>query len=203
MLGSGWRSSTTPSSATPTHGTSYLTDSRRGSESEHRSFESPSTRTESTSTEGAEAASLGLGAVTHAYKTLGGELVPALGIRVQRLDDSWLPETPALLDSGADVSTFPAEWAKRLGIKLDLSCCEEKKAKTAGGAVVVWAYPQGLRVHVEGVGHRLKADFCEGLDVPLLGRRDFFNAYRVTFDERAKTFTLEPYGPQLWSEKGP
>jgi hypothetical protein len=27
----------------------------------------------------------------------------------------------------------------------------------------------------------------------LLGRNDFFNVYKVSFDNRAETFTLEPY----------
>lgn len=119
------------------------------------------------------------------------------------LDGAWQPETLALLDSGADVSTFPASWANSLGVVLDPSCCEEKKATTAAGPAVVWAYKPGLRVAVEGATHLLNADFCVGLDLPLLGRRDFFDKYRITFDQRAKTFTLEPYGPRDWSETGP
>lgn len=129
----------------------------------------------------------------HEYRTIGGALVPALAIRVQGLDGAWQPETLALIDSGADLTTFPASWAKSLGIALDASCCEEKQAVTAGGPAVVWAYPQGLRVSIEGIDHWLKAEFCIGLDLPLLGRRDFFDSYRIMFDERAKSFTLEPY----------
>jgi hypothetical protein len=71
-------------------------------------------------------------------------LVPALDIRIRGLDGQLQPGTPAIIDSGADIST-------------------------------------------------LKADFCEALEVPLLGRRDFFVKYKVCFNERRSTFTLEPY----------
>jgi hypothetical protein len=119
--------------------------------------------------------------------------VPALNIRLRGADGRLQPETPAIIDSGADVSTFPGEWAKSLGITLDLTCCEEKTARTASGTTTVWCYPQGIHVSIEGVEHFLKADFCHELEVPLLGRRDFFSKYKVCFDERKKVFTLEAY----------
>lgn len=129
----------------------------------------------------------------HEYKTLGDDLVPALDICLLDLDGVEQPPTPAIIDSGADISTFPGEWAEILKIKLDLTCCEEKKARTAGGPAQIWHYSQGLHVVIEGERHHLKANFCETLEVPLLGRRDFFLKYRIAFDERAKSFTLDPY----------
>jgi hypothetical protein len=76
---------------------------------------------------------------------------------------------------------------------------------TAGGPAVVWRYTPGIKAVIDGVEHHLKADFCEGLYVALLGRKDFFRAYRVSFDERAKNFTLEPFDPEdaPGSETGP
>jgi hypothetical protein len=181
-----------------------LNDWTKDSETERRSSTSPTTQKGSTSTDGSGAFSLEQEQTTHEYKSLGrGQLVPALSIRVRGLDGVLQPETPALIDSGADVSTFPASWAKSLGIELSPRCCERKEATTAAGPATVWAYSQGLRVIIEGVEHWLKAEFCEGLDLPLLGRRDFFDAYKITFDERAKTFTLVPYGPGNWSQRGP
>lgn len=154
---------------------------------------SPSTPTQSTSTRREAPVAARLRRTKHEYKSLGGELVPALDIRLRTLDGTWQPETPALIDSGADVSTFPAGWAPSLGVTLDASCCEEKKAVTAGGPATVWAYSPGLKVLIDGAEHHLKAEFCEGLDLPLLGRRDFFMKYRVSFDQRTESFTLEPY----------
>jgi Aspartyl protease len=127
-----------------------------------------------------------------------------LAIRLRSLDGELQPSTPAIVDSGADTSTFPASMAKSLGITLDESCCERGRAATANGETVIWSYPQGIKALIEDRGeHHLKADFCDGLTIPLLGRKDFFNAYRVTFDERAETLTLEPLGPRDWSPTGP
>jgi hypothetical protein len=95
------------------------------------------------------------------------------------------------------------EWAKALGIQLDVTCCEKSTAETAGGPAELWIYRQGIKALIDGRKHHLKASFCKGLKVALLGRRDFFDAYKVTFDEREESFTLEPYGPREWSETGP
>ncbi len=122
-------------------------------------------------------------------------MIPALPIKVKNLDGTLGPETPAILDSGADVSSFPAAWAKSIGIKLDESECEEEEATTAGGTTIVWRYPQGLRLAIEGVEHWVKAEFCEKLDIPLLGRKDFFYKYKVTFDQRRRVFLLEAFPP--------
>lgn len=140
---------------------------------------------------------------TYPYKALaGGEYVPALPIRLFSLDGELQPSVLAVVDSGADGSTFPVMWAKGLGIGLDVSCCEESTAETAGGTVVCWIYRPGIKAWVAGREHHLKASFCEGLEVPLLGRKDFFNAYKVTFDQRAKSFMLEPYGLRDWDGVG-
>jgi hypothetical protein len=119
------------------------------------------------------------------------------------LDGVQQPLSLAIIDSGADRSTFPTEWAEELGIKLDLTCCEKSTAETAGGRAELWIYKPGIKALIDGVEHHLKATFCTGLEVALLGRKDFFAVYEVTFDERAQSFTLEPYGPRDWSEGGP
>jgi hypothetical protein len=92
--------------------------------------------------------------------------------------------------------------AQQLGIKLALSCCEKTTAETAGGAVDCWVYPQGIKALIAGEEIYLKASFCDGLKVPLLGRRDFFNAFKVMFDQRGRSFTLEACGPIDWAEIG-
>lgn len=107
------------------------------------------------------------------------------------------PRTPALVDSGCDVTSFPAGWASILGIEFDK--CEKFSGLTAAGqddedddkAPRLWApgvdaVVMGRRVHLEAV-------FRPGLPVILLGREDFFQAFRVSFDQRKKTFRLEPY----------
>jgi hypothetical protein len=188
------------------HGTSYLSDSTSDSGREQSSSTSPNTPTLSTSTEAGrpEAVRLADQSRTYPYKALAGsEYVPALPIRLRSLDGVLQPSALAIVDSGADRSTFPTMWADSLGIKLHESWCEKSTAETAGGTVVCWIYPPGITALIDGREHRLKASFCEGLEVPLLGRKDLFNAYRITFDQRAKTFTLDPYPPRDWRNEGP
>ena len=130
--------------------------------------------------------------------------MPALRIRLRSLDGELQPWTPALVDSGADISTFPGSMARSLGIALDETCCERQRALTANGEATIWRYPQGIRALIEDQGeHHLKADFCDELKIPLLGRKDFFQTYRVMFDERAQTLTLEPLGLKDWSAVSP
>jgi hypothetical protein len=92
--------------------------------------------------------------------------------------------------------------AARLGIKLDGGWCDKTTAETAGGAVECWVYKPGIKARIVGEEIHLKASFCEGLKVPLLGRRDFFNAFKVTIDQRGEAFTLQACGPVDWSEIG-
>lgn len=97
----------------------------------------------------------------------------------------------ALVDSGASLSVFRAEIIDYLGIPLS----------------------RGARVYLEGIGgrilgyrHRVQATvssttfalsiiFSRELTVSfnLLGRDNFFEHFRVTFDERHRVVHLEPY----------
>lgn len=88
---------------------------------------------------------------------------------------------------------FLSRWRQSIGVELKEPTCKEDEATTAGGPTTVWSYPHGLHIEIEGIDHWVKAEFCEKLDVPLLGRKDFFMNYRVTFDERRHVFVLDAY----------
>lgn len=180
------------------HGTNFLSDSTSSSGREQSSSTYPSTPTHSTSTESdLEALPLAPKRKTYPYRALADEeYVPALPIRLRGLDGKWQPSALAIVDSGADGSTFPTMWAHGLGIELNPGWCDESTAETAGGTVVCWVYRPGIKALIDGTEHQLKASFCEGLEVPLLGRKDLFEAYKIMFDQRAKSFTLEAYGPR-------
>jgi hypothetical protein len=119
-------------------------------------------------------------------------LRPAVPLKLLRLDKSILPATVALLDSGADCSTFPSAWAAKIGIDVKKDC-EACPGGTAGGTTTNYVYAPGVHAIVRKEKHTLKAVFNDGLGVILLGRDDFFSYYKVFFDQRAKTFTLTPY----------
>jgi hypothetical protein len=100
---------------------------------------------------------------------------------------------PGLLDSGADNSMFPLAWATHLGI--DPASCREEECSTAAGMTKQYIWPDGLDAEILALGKtvHLSACFSEGLPVVLLGREDFFAEFRVGFDQRSQTFTLQSY----------
>lgn len=97
----------------------------------------------------------------------------------------------ALVDSGASFSVFRAEVLDYLGVPLER------------GAPV---YLEGIGGRILGYRHRVPASvgntrfaltviFSQELAVSfnLLGRDNFFQRFRVTFDERNRTVHLKPY----------
>lgn len=120
-----------------------------------------------------------------------GPLVPAIPLVVHG-PKAKIP-VPGLIDSGADNSMFPLDWAGHLGV--DLSACRVEDCSTAGGVVQHHIWDPGLEAEVQALGRRVKlnAAFCDGLPVVILGRDDFFAEFKVSFDQRAQTFTLETY----------
>lgn len=103
-----------------------------------------------------------------------------------------LPSWDAILDSGADCTTIPVEMAPQLEVNIDLDCVRQE-CKGVGGAAIAYTFPDGVVGRVLGERYPLRASFVDGLDIVLLGRMDFFDWHRVSFDQRAKTFTLTPY----------
>lgn len=98
----------------------------------------------------------------------------------------------ALVDSGADSSIFPLEIAAHLGI--DLGQCRREDCTTAAGPSTQHIWEPGLDAQVQAmnVTVHLRGAFSE-TPVGLLGREDFFDAFRVSFDHRRQTFRLEAY----------
>lgn len=100
--------------------------------------------------------------------------------------------TSAMLDTGADLTTFSTEWAKQIGIDV-YQDCEITKVRVADKQRSVrYAYSDGLDIEI--AGHRLFLPlvmFCEGLPIALLGRRDLFNHFLVLIDQPRFRFFLE------------
>jgi hypothetical protein len=124
--------------------------------------------------------------------------MPGLPIALVRADGTMTPRTPALVDSGCDVTSFPAGWAATLGIDYDK--CEKFSGLTAAGQddeddddKTPRRWPPGVDAVIMGRKVHLEAIFRPGLPVILLGREDFFQEFKVSFDQRKKTFRLESY----------
>jgi hypothetical protein len=100
------------------------------------------------------------------------------------------PPLMALVDSGADSSLFPIQIAPLIGI--DVTRCEQATGMTAGGPSSRYIWDDGLQAIILGREVRLRGVFG-ACPVILLGRGDFFDTFRVAFDQREKTFSLDPY----------
>jgi hypothetical protein len=102
-----------------------------------------------------------------------------------------LPSTRAIVDSGADRTTLPANWAPLLGIDLLHDCIEEEPI-TAGGPTTHYAFGGGLWVELLGEEVLIPVvNFSHTLVFSLLGRQDFFDRYLVMIDQPGKRFFLE------------
>lgn len=102
-----------------------------------------------------------------------------------------------LVDSGASDTLIPHDLMAYLGI-VEANCTVEP-CETANGLTDQYIWPAGLEVEIQQLARKVavKAAFSKGLpaQLVLLGRRDFFAQFRVEVDERAQTFSLDPYDP--------
>jgi hypothetical protein len=96
-----------------------------------------------------------------------------------------------LVDSGADGTIFPMAVMADLGISQ--ADCDELDQMGAGGASKFYCWKTGsLAADFFGRPVNLKVQFSLTPFI-LLGREDFFSAFRVTFDQRSLRFTVESY----------
>jgi hypothetical protein len=94
----------------------------------------------------------------------------------------------ALVDSGADSSTFHVGVAQRLGI--DLAQCRRTVVRGVGGSLT--ASVCEVEIEAEGLRFTAETRFVP-MVVALLGRHDVFLAFMFAFDQRAQTLFVEPY----------
>lgn len=101
------------------------------------------------------------------------------------------PEIYAIVDSGADVSTFHVDVARLVGI--DLAVCRRAAMEGVGGPTAVFACP--VELEVEGRRFAAEVHFSSAIHptVALLGRHDVFRQFQFGFDERGQSLLVEPY----------
>lgn len=98
----------------------------------------------------------------------------------------------ALLDSGADRSCFPEDWAEVLGV--DLERCEAHRVQTGNGEGCHYDWGQPLSLIVAEIKIPVRATFGP-VGVAILGRGDFFEHFYVEIDEKAKVTHIRPHVP--------
>lgn len=122
------------------------------------------------------------------YRPYRDLYLPTVPLLVKYKESDWLPAT-ALIDSGAVLSLFQGEIARMLRIRLE----EGKKIfpRGIGGHICAYIHKVNLRLGEE----EFQADvaFSDELmaGVNLLGRKDVFEKFHVSFDEQSKKVVLE------------
>ena len=109
----------------------------------------------------------------------------------------------ALVDSGADRTTFPLKTARRLGIQRDELILRPGGGRGVKSRFEVWTSSLPIRAGISrhdvstgadsswGAGLTVSPFFVDGGSF-LLGRADFFSVFTVTFEEgRGRVFHLD------------
>ena len=99
-----------------------------------------------------------------------------------------------LVDSGSDYSVIPHDLARRIGIQYDESNPSEGEA-AAGQSFQYWEATNQLAIQTEVGGLTFDEAMIAETDEFIIGRHDFFRRYRVTFNELAQEFEVQPFDP--------
>jgi hypothetical protein len=95
----------------------------------------------------------------------------------------------ALVDSGADRNLFPYELGLLIGI--NFKKCPKKYIHGIGG-IQIEAYTSKFNIWINGNKYATEADFSTVQQVPLLGRRGFFNLFTcIEFNENERYLEIE------------
>lgn len=120
----------------------------------------------------------------------GARLIPEIPVTIRHGETG--KETHAVVDSGADLTFIPISWANELGVDLKRSTPKDARYTLGAQPVKVYEPREQLVAEIAGRDVPLKPVFGPVNDV-VLGRPDVFQAFRVTFDDRAGELILDPY----------
>lgn len=116
------------------------------------------------------------------YQSLKGKHYPIVPIILKRGKKQF--KTEALVDSGAHLSLFHSEIADYLGIKLE----KGKKIFLEGLDGRILAYIHRLNIEIDGYSFPCQIAFSREffISVNILGREDFFERFKIIFEEKKK-----------------
>lgn len=98
----------------------------------------------------------------------------------------------AIVDSGADTSVVPLSLAGSFGLMYDPS--RVTVASGAGGLHQQYQATNNVTIRSEvGLVELRRPTLNPHLAILLLGRADFFEDHRITFDQRESSMLIEPY----------
>ena len=112
---------------------------------------------------------------------------PMADVLVRTKDKGDWVSVSMVVDTGADYTIMPKRYAPLLGINVNVDCIEHKTHGIGGSETVYLCRDVTVRL-----GHwerRIPLGFLDRDDIPpLLGRQDFLETFRVTFERHETTF---------------
>ncbi len=119
----------------------------------------------------------------------GKIFVPVVTLEIETIKGYWPFEM--LLDSGADVTTFPLSPLASYFPNFK----KDPKNKIVIGGVEgrgVFAYPHSIHAKLENKSFLLRCYFLESNVDPLLGRLDFWDKFSINFDNKKQITQIIP-----------
>ena len=103
-----------------------------------------------------------------------------------KTEDVWF-SVQMVVDTGADYAIMPRSYAHHLGINLATDCTRHT-TYGVGGSETVFLF-RDLVVRLGKWERQIPLGFLDRDDVPaLLGRQEFFETFKVTFERHETTF---------------
>lgn len=128
--------------------------------------------------------------IHYSYKFYKGGFYPI--IKIQLKGPQGLLETEAYVDSGASTSLFHESTASDLGI--DYTRGKIFNVMVGDGSFIP-VYLHTIALKIGTVSFRAKIGFSAhlGADFNLLGQKDIFDRFIVTFNKRKKIVSFKPF----------
>ena len=113
------------------------------------------------------------------YVELRGRLLPIVPVEVNDI------EFYAFVDSGASFSIFHSDITEMLELKIENG---EKILVTVGDGSLIPVYIHELKVKFAGKEFAARIGFSKklGIGFDIVGRKDFFENFKICFDEKNK-----------------
>ncbi len=129
-------------------------------------------------------------AVSYPYKRFFNNYYPIIKIHFQ--SPSGISETEAYIDSGASVSIFNVSVAQELDIDYRTG---RKHAVLVGNGASIFTYIHKIKMKIAGVWLKVTVGFSPdlGSSINLLGQKDVFNKFKITFDGKNKKIIFIPH----------
>ncbi len=123
------------------------------------------------------------------YSYYAGEKSPIVPIHARGRDDRWY-RIWIYVDSGATCSVFLEEEAQRLGIDIE-SGFMDLTTVADGGLMPVYYHKLRVKFGSEEMEAEIGFSRKLGVGINVLGRRDFFDEFKICFDQAEDIISFE------------